>query len=162
MDQFLEGVIHSGLSALEVVRVGGRSKSAVLQQRNLQDLAQVYSPTEAYRLVILISNIHSLHFVSRRGELKREAQKLEQEITEYTLLKQKKRLGYYDIKPYLKYQFPEQYKGLAKKAAKGEHSDKDMYAVFYGETESVVYDISLFYPLTTRVLLINLGMVGWS
>lgn len=74
--------------------------------------------------------------------MKREAQRLEQEITEYAVLKQKKRLGYHDIKAYLKSYFPEQYRELAKKASKGELADRGSNATHFAETESAVFEIS--------------------
>ena len=153
LDQFLEGVIASGLPPEQVVRVGGRSKSPVLQQRNLQDLAYLHiSPSESYRYTIPSS---LLPFTSqspaspltspiliRRGTLKGEAESLENAIRDYTVMKQKKKLSFHDIKEFLKFHYEHHYQDISERAAKNSIKYKARGQYFLADTESAVFDIS--------------------
>ena len=92
LDQFLEGLIRSGIPIEKVIRVGGRSKSETLAKRAL----------------------HELSFRQRNREeqhqwlkLKIEAQKIEETILQYSDQKAKKKINLKKLQSWIQFEYPD-------------------------------------------------------
>lgn len=126
LDQFLEGLIKNGLNKDQVIRVGGRSKSTVLEGRNLRDLSRLAATQEEAKRSDFKATLFSIHsflsathfvllsflliglliYIFRKWKLRREAEEYEENIKNYSQLKQKKEFEWSDLRPFLEAQAP--------------------------------------------------------
>lgn len=124
-----------------MVRVGGRSKSEILEDRNLRNLTRGASSWEE-RNRYLLCNSHFLFFdltplSCRKYDLYQKAEKQEASIKGFSELKQKNELQYSDLQPLLEGLYPDHYHDIFSRSQEARGND-----FVLGKKPKDVYDIS--------------------